>query len=460
MVDLDLATQADVEDAKGSITTVGRNLNAITQELARTQLEVGLAQLEYPTGVFDVFVDNSKIESSTGVSVSVGPNGSVELTRLSTGDISVTVATGGSGFTEPGIAVGESNVYATEGSNVTVADKSDLSEVDNFNFSSRDINGLAIDGQYLYAVDGGGGDAGIVYKVDKSTGTVAGQFTGHDDPANAVVVSGGVGYSGDDGGVLYTWDPDTLSQQGSFEPHNQEIMDIDIGPQFGYSTGFDQKVKKWSKPQLSVEGSFSGHNDLVYGVVYGGGDIYSVGSDQAVRKLNPDTMNQVDVFTGFSERVEAVDYENAFVFAGAPSGNTRKIDPSDMTEVSAQSSGAFALDIDGGFGYLVEGGVTKFGENIPGSTQGSITTPFVDVGIVPERLVISRGGNVPPSASLSWQVEDDAGNTETYSDGDVDTETLTPSISSSTLRVKVTFSRDTSDDPVPVLTNYALYLSQ
>ncbi len=53
--------------------------NQVVSAIAKNQFEVGLTELGYPDGFFDVFVDESKISSKTDVIANTGTNGNVQL---------------------------------------------------------------------------------------------------------------------------------------------------------------------------------------------------------------------------------------------------------------------------------------------------------------------------------------------------------------------------------------------
>lgn len=53
--------------------------NQVVSAIAKNQFEVGLAELGYPDGFFDVFVDESKISFKDGASADTGTNGQIQI---------------------------------------------------------------------------------------------------------------------------------------------------------------------------------------------------------------------------------------------------------------------------------------------------------------------------------------------------------------------------------------------
>ena len=447
MVDLDLATQDDLTEVEGSITTVGRNINNLTQEVARTQFEVGLSELQYETGFYDPIIDSSKFAELVDVEVDT-----------------------------------ETLVLLPPPDSMFETDESP------FSVHTNRITFVSVPSDSDFGYSGSADET--VRKWDTATMTEASEspFGGHPEGVGAgVVPSGGdFGYtSGSFGDPVRKWDTATMTEvsESPFDGHGgSRARSLFVNPDTatGFSGGADETVRKWDTATMTEasESPFGGHNAQVYSVTADttSGFGYSGDSFDAyvVRKWDTATMTEASEspFGGHTDTVNSIsiDPDTGFGYSASGDGTVRKWDTATMTEASespfsASNANVNGVSVQAGSNVGYSGGaippdVQKWVNSPEGETDGNAKTPFKDLGIIPDRLVIGQSATVPANTTLSYKIEDDQGNVETFTQSEVDTEVQLPSISSSTIRATIVLGRDTPDDPTPELNSYAVYLSE
>jgi len=350
----------------------GRRLNDLYRAIGQSQFELGLTQLEYDTGQFDTFVDGSKVDSQSEVSI----DGSVALIEpLTFGDVD-------------GEFTGHTNyVYS-----------------------------VFIDGSYGYS----GSNDNTVKKWDTDTMTEQNEFTGHTSTVESVYIDGSYGYSGSGDYTVKKWDTDTMAEQAEFTGHTSNVYSVYIDGSYGYSGSGDYTVKKWDTDTMTEQAEFTGHTGTVYSVYIDGSYGYSGSYDDSVKKWDTDTMTQQNEFTGHTNSV-------------------------------------YSVYIDGSYGYSGsnDNTVKKWGEKQSGSNQGTVEHQFKDVGFVPERVVLGYDA-AQNDGSLYFEVEDDAGNIEQFSNPD--TEITLSSISTQNVKSTLYLERPSETDTSPEVDSWAMYL--
>jgi len=413
-------TLEDANNLEAIIDTTSRNINRLAREVGLTRFEAGLTRGGYPAGLYDVYADTSNIASDSGVSISTGIDGSVALANAQIINI------------------------GTEQNSFTVND----------------------DRAYSVFVDSGSAYIGtgytnyLVEKIDTSTFSKQAEFTGHTSNVQSVYIDGSYGYSGSVDDSVKKWDTDTMTQQNEFTGHTSNVRSVYIDGSYGYSGSGDNTVKKWDTDTMTQQNEFTGHTSSVRSVYIDGSYGYSGSGDYTVKKWDTDTMTEQAEFTGHTGTVYSVYIDGSYGYSGSYDDSVKKWDTDTMTqqnEFTGHTNSVYSVYIDGSYGYSGsnDNTVKKWGEKQSGSNQGTVEHQFKDVGFVPERVVLGYDA-AQNDGSLYFEVEDDAGNIEQFSNPD--TEITLSSISTQNVKSTLYLERPSETDTSPEVDSWAMYL--
>jgi len=467
----------------GDLTLDNGTLKAITSPDVRTSLndlfvrnaeqdfELGLTQLNYRDGQFEIYADDSKVASITDLNLVLGSPlnnaGFAELVPPSVGSISTLVDSfTGHGSNVEAVSGSGDFGYSADGGGETVKkwDVDTMSEQDEFTGHTNYVPSVFVVDTYGYSAS----FSTTVKKWDVDTMSEQDEFTGHTDEVYIVFVAGSYGYSGGKQGELRKWDVDTMSQQAEFTGHSGTtvVRSIAVGDGNGYSGADTATVKKWDTDTMSEQDEFTGHSGNIYSISLDGSLGYSASDDGTVKKWDVDTMSQQDEFTGHSDSVYGVFILRDFGYSVSQDNTIRKWDTDTMTEQSKYDGGFDPWNgVYADSGYVYAGGddqtVSKFGEASGATTSGNVQHTQQDVGFVPNTAVVSDDlRQLPTDTDVYYEIADDAGNTVTIQRSDIDGEVDLSALNSSVVSTTAYLERPGTDTPSPQLNAWALYLNE
>jgi len=171
-------------DVLNTFSSHETSFNDLFIQAARHDFELGLSQLAFRGGQYEIFANNDKITSSAGLSLNLGSptndNGYVALQSAKVGDISI--------------------------------------EQNEFTGHSNYINSVYIDGSYGYSAS----FDETVKKWDVDTMTQQNEFTGHSHYINSVYIDGSYGYSASDDDTVKKWGEETQGETDGNVQHTYQ----------------------------------------------------------------------------------------------------------------------------------------------------------------------------------------------------------------------------------------------
>lgn len=450
------------------LTDVLTTINDLFIANAEQDFELGLTQLSFRDGQFQIYANDNKIVSNTGVNLRLGSplndRGFVKLLS-DIGDVSVQQATFTNGDdTYRSLAVDGDDVYPAgknlfDDSAVVELDKATLTEQQRFSGHTQIINDIDIGDLNGFTA----GKDQVVRKWDLDTFTQQNTFTGHFTSVKSIEIEGANGFSG--GAEIRKWDTDTLTQQAKFSGHGADIQAIDTDATEGYSGDENGVIKEWDLATLTEQGTFSDHTSQINGIIVDGTHGYSASSDNTVKKWDLDTLTLQDTFTGHTNNANCVVVDSVHGYSGGDDNIVRQWDLDTLTQVNqftGHSSGINGIGVDKLFGYSSDqrGNVKKWGEGLE-TINGSVQHEQEDIGFTPQTAIISDDlRQLPTNTDVRYEISDDVGNSVSIQRSDIDSSVDVSALSSSIISTTVFIERPNTSTASPELDAWALYLDK
>jgi len=448
---------------------VGPSLNDLLVRNAEQDFELGLTQLAYRDGLYEIYADDSKIANSQSLDLVLGSpindSGYVLLREPQVGDITVldgeytghsAGVTGvdtfnNSGYSTEGLfgdptikkwdvdTMGEQNSYtglSYSATNISVSDvgvfipnqdgsvyqlSNDLSSKDATYYSDLDLaNAVALDDNYLFA--GGQQQYSYIYRWSYGSGTVTGadELSAHSNDVNAMKVDGEYGYSGGDDQTVVKWDVSTFSEQAKYTGHSNGVESLFVNDDIGYSSA-SGNIHKWDKTDMSKideKQSLSTNRirNIVTDVDYG----YAADGSQII-KFDLETLSKIS--TNSSYNYQFLSTTGLYVYADTENDT-----------------------------------IVKLGEGIKAKTNGNVEHVQQDLSFTPSTAVLSDDlRQLPTNTDVYYEIEDSNGNAVTVNRSDVDSEVNTSSLTSGTVQVTAYLERPDTGTASPELDSWAVY---
>ncbi len=465
--------ETDIANSGYDDAQLRTNINELALAIAQNQFELNLSQLGYKGGFFDIFVDQSKIETLTNVIfdstdtklklVEEGDYSQVTGSPLNPAATDINVLTYNPDGTRLAVAV-------KSGNDVFIYDTSDSSITATIDVATQEILSLA------YSPDGStlaiGSEDDKIYIIETLTYTLvttlteaAADIEALDFNPDGTRLAGGANeskvriYNTSDWSLVSTITTGTIMRSVSYSPDGTRLA---VGQ-------YDIEIYDTSDNSLVHTITDSG---LTWGLDYNpdGTRLAFVSEYNEVLVFDTSDYSQVGTITAPTGQPREVKYspDGTRLAIASDDYNVYVIDTSDysvhatvsdatfvVNSVSYNSNGthlAFGGDDDNV--YIVEANIIN-----ASGTVISITKDLADDSMsVPKNVVFSQGAVIPTGATLEYKVIDGDGNEVSITQAEVAEEVSTTNFTSTIIKVEISMAVNGSDEAAE-LDDYAVHFT-